>query len=495
MQSPELYPRSFFVIAESGRYWDRSTHLPDELANFFSYQLPGFRLYTHKWSEVDVAVRDSRCIAIIGKAWFNSSRQKDSPTPAWQLLNLEPGTDQFHEALYDLSGRYCLLFGHGDQLYLYNDAGGTRSVFWDSEEKTVASHYDILRLLRDPDSNPYHGIVLPANEVYWDTTPNRSIYMLIPNHFAILGATSQHRFYPLQENPFKLMSMEDKLDKIEKMWAFELEMMRRRSSQIVLSVTGGLDSRTLLALSQGLDIQTFTYTTTEAAEGLPSASGWGSALEKDFRIVEKLRQFLPQSHKYLLFPTGMPDDPVNRWVNENSETLARNSLENHGRAILPSYIENFSAKAIHYRGSLMEIGQLWWGVPGVSQEKSLEEILRVKSGEIGKSFEEVWEFSLPRLFALEWDEIHPDYHLCDIFYWEQRMGRWYSQVLNETDVAFDTITPINSRRMLDLFLSFNEGERKSALAQKELIYRNNPFLLFQGINQINDHYRVHGALQ
>lgn len=495
MQPPELYPRSFFVISESGRYRDGCISLPDELEGFFAFRLPGFCLFTHKWSEVDLAVDNTRWIAVIGKAWFNSSSSmKRYPSPAWQLLSLEPGTDQFHEALYDLSGRYCILFASGGHLYLYNDAGGTRSVFWDHEEGTVASHFDILRLLRDPNASPHHEVALPANEVYWDTTPHDSTYMLIPNHFALLEESSQHRFYPLRENPFRCMPTEEKLGQIEEMWSFELEMIRRRSSQVVLSVTGGLDSRTLLALAKGLDIQTFTYTTVEAEAGRPALSGWGSALEKDFQIVERLRQFLPQFHKYLLFPTDSPDDPGKKWVLENAEILARNSLENHGRTILPGYIQNFDAEAIHYRGSLMEIGQLWWGTPGVAQEQSFEEIIRIKSAEIGKSFEDVWEFSVPRLFALDWDEIHPDYHLCDIFYWEQREGRWYSQVLNETDVAFDTITPINSRRMMDLFLSFNEEERKSAFAQKELIYRNNPFLLFQGINRIDDYYQVHGTL-
>ena len=82
----------------------------------------------------------------------------------------------------------------------------------------------------------------------------------------------------------------------------------------------------------------------------------------------------------------------------------------------------------------------------------------------------------------EYADASTHYDVGDLWYWEHRHGRWYAQVLNETDTAFDSISPINVRRILDCFLAFPEAERSEAVVQYALIQRQHPVLLFFGIN-------------
>src|SRR5699024_4305547 len=81
-----------------------------------------------------------------------------------------------------------------------------------------------------------------------------------------------------------------------------------------------------------------------------------------------------------------------------------------------------------------------------------------------------------------------DYHLLDLYYWENRMGRWMSEVFNETDVAFETFLPFNMRAIIETSLSFSLKQRKTDYLFKELINRNYPILNFFGKNEIQNLY-------
>src|SRR5699024_6605688 len=78
----------------------------------------------------------------------------------------------------------------------------------------------------------------------------------------------------------------------------------------------------------------------------------------------------------------------------------------------------------------------------------------------------------------------------DLFYWEIRMGKWHSEILNENDAAFETVLPHNSRRILKLLLSYSPEQRKSSFAVKELINSNAPILNFFGVNDKRNLYEI-----
>ncbi len=74
------------------------------------------------------------------------------------------------------------------------------------------------------------------------------------------------------------------------------------------------------------------------------------------------------------------------------------------------------------------------------------------------------------------------YDAHDLFYWEIRMGSWMSSVLLESDIAHDTYTSINSRRILDLFLGVAREERISGMIARHLISSSWPELFNYPIN-------------
>jgi hypothetical protein len=51
--------------------------------------------------------------------------------------------------------------------------------------------------------------------------------------------------------------------------------------------------------------------------------------------------------------------------------------------------------------------------------------------------------------------------LCDLYCWEQMAGRWQAQIRAEYDLAQDSFTPFNCRRLLVLMLGVSEDKRRA----------------------------------
>src|SRR5699024_6664448 len=87
-----------------------------------------------------------------------------------------------------------------------------------------------------------------------------------------------------------------------------------------------------------------------------------------------------------------------------------------------------------------------------------------------------------------YDKLIFDYHSLDLYYWENRMGRWHPEILNENDICFDTFLPLNVRAMLDITLSYTREERIKGFVFEELINKNYPILNFYGKNEKENLY-------
>ena len=64
---------------------------------------------------------------------------------ACQLINNDINT--FYDYLDHLNGRFLIIFKYNGDFYILNDAGGTRSIWYNTKYKIVASHYYIVNLL------------------------------------------------------------------------------------------------------------------------------------------------------------------------------------------------------------------------------------------------------------------------------------------------------------------------------------------------------------
>lgn len=146
---------------------------------------------------------------------------------------------------------------------------------------------------------------------------------------------------------------------------------------------------------------------------------------------------------------------------------------------------------MHMRGTPLEIGQAYFLAR--DRENTIDEIKSTFKHNMKKYEKEITEKDIDSIFEngmkyFGYDKNLFDYHVLDLYYWENRMGRWHSEILNENDVCFETMMPFNMRAMIDISLSYSRLQRRSGYIFEELINRNFPILNFYGKNEKKNLY-------
>lgn len=318
----------------------------------------------------------------------------------------------------------------------------------------------------------------------WDDTRFAGIKPLLPNHELQIPQWSTERFFPRASNRYTEWSDDDRREEFRSMWATQIRNLRTHHDDLVMSITGGADSRTALSLLLEFadDIEFFTYTSAEGDQ-----SRWGRALAMDKTIVDQLMTVVSLKHQY--FRATEQDARV---LDELLPVVSRNTPHSHGRWLLPFYYQNFGHRQpIHLRANGFEIGRAHWGVRADNNTfDALKGVYwaETRTRSTGLPEEERRRRFEAGLVDWQWNgELH-DYHLLDLYYWEVRSGRWLAEVFNETDIAFDTLLPINVRALYEISLSYPPVSRHGGHLFSELINDTHPVLNFFGKNDVRNLY-------
>uniref|UniRef100_UPI0022E53059 hypothetical protein n=1 Tax=Kocuria marina TaxID=223184 RepID=UPI0022E53059 len=407
----------------------------------------------------------------------------DTPPARYLLEHLLIGQDAFYHALDRLGGRHLILQGTPDFLTVYTDAAGTRSVYWSESAQVVASHLALLNEVH-PHDRRNDAQEQRASLGTWDDTRFAGIKPLLPNHELQIPQWSTERFFPRASNRYTEWSDDDRREEFRAIWATQIRNLRTHHDDLVMSITGGADSRTALSLLLEFadDIEFFTYTSAEGDQ-----SRWGRALAMDKTIVDQLMTVVSLKHQY--FRATEQDARV---LDELLPVVSRNTPHSHGRWLLPFYYQNFGHRQpIHLRANGFEIGRAHWGVRADNNTfDALKGVYwaETRTRSTGLPEEERRRRFEAGLVDWQWNgELH-DYHLLDLYYWEVRSGRWLAEVFNETDIAFDTLLPINVRALYEISLSYPPVARHDGHLFSELINDTHPVLNFFGKNDVRNLY-------
>lgn len=473
MAALDPYPRGFVIFRT-----DSAPELPQGWAQF---ELPAagwsFSHDNHYSPEMIELSGSDKWVLVHGLCLHAGAEANDESPAAHLSQQLALGDEQFLHALDYLGGRHLILRGSPEGFDAFQDAAGMRSVYYSPAAQLVSSHLNLLnQISRHPSRTEAEGSRATIHS--WDTTRFVGINPLLPNHSLNSDTWEVTRFFPREDNRYSSWTLDEKLAEFKRLWQIQMESLTSLESQLVMSITGGADSRTSLALSANWinDIEFFTYT----AERDP-ASKDRATLALDVIIVEQIKALIPLNHKYFKF------EDQNKSLQQNLDPiLAQNTPQRHSRWLVPHYVEAFPGKhIIHLRGNGYEIGRAHWGTKDDnSTEASLRNLyLQLTKANSGFVTPAKRREDFQRGFS-KWSYDGPmyGYHLRDIFYWEIRSGRWLTEILNETDLAFETLVPLNVRAMLEITLSMPLDDRRTGTFFSELINRVYPILNFPGKN-------------
>lgn len=394
------------------------------------------------------------------------------------------GSNGVEEYLYDLAGRYALIIRDKENKFVYNDAHGMRSVYYSEKFRSIGSHQamfdDLFSVSKD--SSLISGLQL---NLRWSKSNFNEVTALIPNHKLNFTSWKQSRFFPNQDSPYSGLKNELKISYIDAIWKEQLDFYASKF-KLILSMTGGLDSRASLAVASEHwpEIEAFTYS------AIPSKQDtWAKSVQRDERIVSKMLEIIPMRHQFI----KRGKDTI--FSKSDTLTLGKNSAGSHGRWLLETYMELAEGPTFgHIRGNLHETARNYFaeyadpddpirGLQKFAHDRSVTES-KIVASSIDTFTAELNE----EIDSLSYKNLPQDYNALDMYYWEVRQGRWFSEVFNETDVAFETVIPFNHRRLIDIALSFSPDERSEGFLFHELINNNVPVLNFFGINADSNLY-------
>lgn len=482
--NPTLYSRGFYLSTSPAPSLEALPH-------FETVTLREHTLQIDRIVDRDVTIDGDAWVAVIGRVCPLSTGPitLGGASVSSQILSLFTGGGfgAVERALYDLGGRYAIAVHAEGTTTIYHDACATRSIYYTNGREAACSHYDML--VRLPELSDYTPL-FPSElrgEAQWDRTAHPEIRPLLANHRLSLPTGDIVRYYPVTENGALELDHEQRLTLVRDLWNEQLDQLLDAGTPLAMSMSGGLDSRTMLAMagSRRDQFRSMTYTTASALRGEEPTTKWAQVMDLDYRIVKNLSTFLPADHSFIARATKT-------WSPEQLEILDRNSTKQHGRWILFGYSELFPDRTtVHYRGNLLEIGRLHMRSPK-DKKTALERLhgfSRVGYDKFPEHEERLHAIADEASEKLGYASLPAHYDPTDMWYWEVRHSRWYAEVLNETDAVFDSVSPFNVRRIIDAFLAYDEWDRNEGFFQRELIYDANRYLTFDGFNEINDLYR------
>src|SRR5690606_22877720 len=124
-------------------------------------------------------------------------------------------------------------------------------------------------------------------------TLNPEVKILLPNHRLHLQRDRHSRYGLISANPYKEVPWLEKIEVIHQLWNEQLEQLFEMSPEdtpIGISLSGGLDSRTVLAHMKPYLHKTraFTYTARNVRTGEKPRDYWQQTMVADYKILSAM---------------------------------------------------------------------------------------------------------------------------------------------------------------------------------------------------------------
>jgi len=351
--------------------------------------------------------------------------------------------------LEKLSGRFVLIVMCRAGLWLFHDAVALRQVQYCRTEQGAiwcASQAETLAegLGLDYDEEVLNYRNMPAYQAskngFWllnDRTPYREIRNLLPNHYLDLRQAKAFRYWPV-EGCIGSLSVDESIQLCSPILQTSIHAAARRFD-LWMGISAGGDSRKSLAAAKDAKdkINFFTTTPTQV-----------SMLVNDVKIPARLLPRLGLKHHNLGLQLMSEEF---REYYECSATWAR---ERTGH-IAYTMLQCLGSQATVLNSNISEVAQrVYWLPKSKINGEGLAVISGLNHPLAIAEFQKWLDGAQPACRAAKMN-------IMDLFFLEQRMGRWATAAFSEYDIAHETFNPYNNRYLHCLMLAIKERHRRN----------------------------------
>lgn len=369
---------------------------------------------------------------------------------------LENNKHEFWHHINELTGVFSLIILDNGKVYLIGDASGMQTTFYTvfNGKIYISSHTNLIGDLLDLTWDPYvkrltsyRFFKLLGNSLPGNLTQFQEVKRLIPNFYVKLqnGTSTEKRFYW----PHKLDKSSDKVvDEVASLLYNNMELISQKWTKPAISVTGGCDSKTTLACTNGIydRFKYFSYVSSEAEK-------------VDAEAAKNICHLLGLKHQTYIIPENMNgSDNVAEVINWNTGDIRYSHPEDVRKRMFFADVDDFD---VEVKSWASEIGRAYYSKRFNGRTNFGEKPTPRKCTTLYKFF-----FNNRKLVK-ETDKIFEEYLKCyfqqdkdkpiewqEQFFWEFRVPSWNGLVITgEHRYSFDITIPYNNRRILELLLS------------------------------------------
>lgn len=418
-----------------------------------------WNLYTHPDLEITVCENASFTLILLG--YLLDPSETDSGNP--EILNSLATRKEFDavvEATHLLNGRFLLFYKSKEIFKIINDASGFRQLFFLKKDGLIhcGSTPDILKEYIGVTSDPEkEALEFLSSEEYRNNsftwvgydTVYQEIKKLPPNYLLDIYGQATSRFWPVE------LKKEQDINKVavkcgDYLKGCLLSLLNRKA--IHLGVTGGWDSRVLIAASKNIRDRLFYYInkTPEMGEN-----------HKDISISEKLAAKLGYDLNVLEISDLEVNDDFKQIFMRNNFRAKENLLPVFYFGHQNNYDETYTVSGSLAEGNARKYYYMPMFMSRITG-KRLSRIVRFKNNKYAiRKLNDWLEEVLPLCNELKID-------VLDLYQIEQEACNWCSLTASEQDIVREEMRPFNSRYLISLFWSL---DTKYRLLHNPIIYR------------------------
>lgn len=467
------------------------------LENWNHERFDSQHLYSHPCLEVTVTSAGPRLLILLGYM-FDPREPANSNKEI--LAAVATRVETFSDllcALKGYAGRYVVIFRSPRELAVVHDPLGLREVYYltrpnrvicgsqpnlvsqfSSPVCAVTSDEGILHFHREEMKSVRHGRLWVGDETYYD-----GVRHLLPNHYLDVGSLVAKRYWPAER--LELLELQDAVRQTCDYLVGILRAVTLRHP-VMMAVTAGLDSRSLLAASRCVRDRIYYFINMEPPLTPKSA---------DVRIPIEMCAVL--GIPFHLHEVNGSVDPEFRRI------FVANTFLSSDR-ILPT-IYNVYYKSHQHRVNLLgvgEIGRDYYGdAPSEVDGYYLAHKLKFLKSKYATAQCAKW-LAGARAIA---ESNNVD--LMKLFLWEMLLGNWGAVGNSESDIAIEEFDPYDSHFVYELMLSVDRKHTRGEVPEFfRAVYRqlwpellqfplNPPDTLTESLRALLKRLRFYGYLQ
>lgn len=453
-------------------YLITSLSLDKDLSDFNREVIGNLNLYYDNHLDILSAECADKKIIMLGYCFDIRNGEKNQEKILLDLVN----SNNLHEELDYINGRYIFILVTGENQYIYSDALQLKPLVYHAESKSFASHDTLLNhVLSKYNYKITRSSAYKNNSL--DYTQYNEIKKYNPSLYTDFKSFEFIRFYP--RTKLETKDVKEVFNEIKPYLDETIKYMRNIDRDIFVTVTGGIDSRVSASLTRDFSNEVEYLTYTKKREKLDTKLK-KLVYRNDEAITSEMKNYLGWNHSIIDLDDFQPSkDETNVYLKKFNSKHAY-SLINYYRDYKKYY------KALHIKSTGFGMGKADFPSYLDNSKDTFEFYEKCIHG-VPSSFKKASDYNDKLKAFFERNKMFEGHlmerHYYDIFHLESRMGNWHSSLTLETDPETDELIIFNSRKLIDLIMQPSIENRREYKLYKTIINHYWPVLLRFGINK------------